>query len=236
MILYKHITFDLDDTLLDTSGSLIPAAARRAVEAMLRSSNSEDDPKHWLAQRTEILRKDPRADVWLRLANGDDEIADIGRRAFFTHPIELLPNEAMRMTEGAIEILNWSRERATLHLVTSGDDITQMKKIDRLGIAHFFDSIQVVDATQSPGGPSRKTAAFEKIATKFADIKPESFVSVGNRVDTDLGTAKVLGWKTTWVRYGEHSNLIPQRREEIPDFEVASLANLLSIWREWKPA
>ena len=136
MNFYTHIIFDLDDTLLDTSGSLIPAAARRAVDAMIKAaSGSENDPRAWLARRTEILQKDPRADVWLRLAKGDDEIADIGRRAFFTYPIELLPDEAMRLTEGAKEILEWSRERAVLHLVTSGYEITQKKKIARLEVA-----------------------------------------------------------------------------------------------------
>ncbi len=232
MNFYTHIIFDLDDTLLDTSGSLIPAAARRAVEAMIKAaSGSENDPRIWLARRTEILQKDPRADVWLRLAKGDDEVADIGRRAFFTHPIELLPDEAMRLTEGAKEILEWSRERAVLHLVTSGDEITQKKKIARLGIAPFFESIQIVDATHTAAGPSRKLEAFRKTAERFPDVLAERLISIGNRVDTDLGAAKLIGWKTAWIRYGEHASLLPQRPEEIPDFEVASLANLLSIWR-----
>lgn len=234
MILYKHIVFDLDDTLLDTSGSLIPAAARRAIEAMVNASGATENVEAWLSRRNAILRKDPGADIWLRLAGGDDEVADIGRRAFFTHPIELVPHEAMRLTEGAMDILNWSRERATLHLVTSGDDLTQKKKIERLGIASFFDSIQIVDATHSPAGPLRKSEAFKRIADNSPGVSSDCLVSIGNRVDTDLGPAKILGWKTAWVRYGEHAGLTPQRPEEIPDFEVASLGNLLSIWREWK--
>jgi putative hydrolase of the HAD superfamily len=233
VIFYEHIIFDLDDTLLDTSGLLIPAAARRAVEAMIKASNrSGEDPRTWLARRNEILRHDPRADAWLRLADGDDEVADIGRRTFFTHPIELVSDEAIRLTEGAADILRWSRELATLHLVTAGDDRTQRKKIDRLGISSFFESIEIVDATHSIVGPLRKVDAFRKTSSKNPGVQADRFVSVGNRVDTDLGAAKVLGWKTVWVRYGEHSNLLPQKPEEIPDFEVPSLADLLSIWRQ----
>jgi putative hydrolase of the HAD superfamily len=235
---YKHLIFDLDDTLLDTSGALIPAAARRAVEAMIRATENEtteassQDPQVWLAKRLDILAKDPRADVWLRLASGDDEIADIGRRAFFTHPIEQVPDAAMRLTEGALETLEWSRTRATLHLVTAGDAPTQNKKIERLGISRFFETIQIVDATHSAAGPHRKLDAFRKTKESDPTQTAEAFLSIGNRVDTDLGPAKILGWQTAWVRYGEHSNLLPQRPEEIPDFEVASLANLLSIWRQ----
>ena len=233
---FRHIVFDLDDTLLDTSGSLIPAAARRAIEAMLTVSGQREetgrapvDVDSWLAKRNEILRRDPRADVWLRL-DGDEEIADIGRRAFFTYPVELMPDAALRLTDGATEILNWSRERATLHLVTSGDATTQNKKIERLGIASFFNSIQIVDATYSPAGPLRKRAAFQKIADSNPGAVASEMISIGNRVDTDLGAAKIIGWKTVWIRYGEHANLSPQRPEEIPDFEVPTLKDLLSIW------
>lgn len=227
---YKHIIFDLDDTLLDTSGSLIPAAARRAVEVMVKAARgSTDDVATWLLKRGEILRLDPRADVWLRLA-GDEEIADIGRRAFFTHPIELVPDEAICLTDGAREILEWSGKHATLHLVTSGDPVTQNKKIERLKIADYFESIQIVEALNSHAGPLRKRQAFQNIADKHPLTAPPEFLSIGNRVDTDLGAAKVLGWKTIWIRYGEHASLVPQSSEEIPDFEVATLKDLLSIW------
>lgn len=228
---FRHITFDLDDTLLDTSGALIPAAARRAVEAMITASQGRlGDVQLWLSKRIEILRADPRADVWLQLARGDDEIADVGRRAFFTHPIESLPHEAMRVTPGAFEILDWAQENSTLHLVTSGDRKTQEKKIERLGIARYFESIHFVDPKHAYG--RTKNDAFKEIQSRFPGLSPIEFLSIGNRVDMDLGEAKILGWKTAWIRYGEHASLTPQKNEEIPDYEVASLSDLLSIWRQ----
>lgn len=232
---FSHVTFDLDDTLLDTSGTLIPAAARRAIEAMMRAMRPapQESVQSWLDRRTEILRADPRADVWLRLARGDDEIADVGRRAFFTHPIDTLPPEAIRLTPGAREILTWAQAHTTLHLVTSGDRATQTAKIQRLGIANFFESIQFVDPKHSYGRTKRQ--AFEATASRFPEVPPAMFLSVGNRVDTDLGEAKTLGWRTAWIRYGEHANLTPQNADEIPDFEVASLGDLLSIWQQQFP-
>jgi putative hydrolase of the HAD superfamily len=230
---FRHVVFDLDDTILDTSGTLIPAAARRAIETMLVAMNSNDEVQKWLTRRADILRADPRADVWLKLAGGDDEIADIGRRAFFTHPIETLPDEAIRTTPGAFEILAWAEKHATLHLVTSGDLLTQQKKIERLGIGHFFDSIQVVDAKHAFVASdvlATKHDAFAKIQSRHPGLAAHDFLSIGNRVDTDLGEAKRHGWTTVWVRYGEHATLTPQNQFEIPDFEVASLSDLLSIW------
>lgn len=234
MIFFRHVAFDLDDTLLDTSGALIPAAARRAVEAMTSALGGSHDIQAWLNRRIEILRGDARADVWMRLASGDEEIADIGRRAFFSHPIEMLPAEALRPTPGAFEILEWTRKRATLHLVTSGDPATQKKKIERLGIASFFKTIQFVEGKHGRGGENNRAKfdAFQKIQNNFPGEPASSFVSVGNRVDTDLGEAKRLGWSTAWIRYGEHASLTPGCQEEIPDLEVASLADLLSIWQQ----
>lgn len=241
MTFFRHITFDLDDTLLDTSGALIPAAARRAIEVMTTAMHVPHEAEAWIARRQEILRADPRADVWLRLTHGDEDVADLGRRAFFTHPIETLPDEALRATPGAFEILEWAKARATLHLVTSGDATTQAKKVARLGIAHYFESIQYVDAHHAmptklagaqSGSSHAKYAAFQKTQARFPDIPATSFLSIGNRVDTDLGEAKMQGWKTVWVRYGEHATLIPRDTNEIPDFEVSSLTELLSIWRQ----
>lgn len=230
MKFFSHVSFDLDDTLLDTSGALIPVAARRAVQAMIQASGKSDSVESWLTRRIEILRADPRADVWLQLAKGEDEIADIGRRSFFTLPFESLPPDAIRPTPGAFEILKWCAERATLHLVTSGDPVTQKKKIERLGVESFFKTIQYVDPKYAYG--RTKNHAFRETQERYPELKPTDFVSIGNRVDMDLGEAKVLGWKTAWVHYGEHASLTPRKPEEIPDFEVASLAELLSIWRQ----
>lgn len=241
MTFFRHITFDLDDTLLDTSGALVPTAARRAIAAMTTAMKIPHETETWVRRRLEILRADPRADVWLRLADGDEDIADLGRRAFFTHPIEALPDEALRLTPGAKDILEWAHEHATLHLVTSGDAVTQAKKVARLGISRYFDSIQYVDAKHAmptklagaQGSHSHaKYLAFQKTQARFPDVHAEQFVSIGNRVDTDLGEAKMLNWKTVWVRYGEHVNLTPQNPYEIPDYEVASLSDLLIIWRQ----
>ena len=230
MKFFSHAAFDLDDTLLDTTGALIPAAARRSVQAMLTAVKSPESVDAWLARRIEILRQNPRADVWLQLAKGDDEIADIGRRSFFTLPFDSLPPDAVRPTPGAFEILKWCAERATLHLVTSGDPQTQKKKIELLGVVPFFKTIHYVDPKHAYG--RTKNQAFREIQSLYPTLNPIEFVSIGNRVDMDLGEAKVLGWKTAWVHYGEHARLTPQKPEEIPDFEVASLADLLSIWRQ----
>lgn len=235
---YEHVVFDLDDTLLDTSGGLIPAAARRACGAML-DAGLPGTVDAALQLRLKLLNENPRATVWISIAKAlapkdmahskVEAWAEIGQRSFFTHPIEKLPPGTLRLATGAADALHFARHAgfAKLHLVTSGDENTQRKKLEHLGLAESFDSTHFVAAKEGA-----KHVAFKSIAERFRDVPPAAFLSIGNRVDTDLGEAKLLGWRTAWVRYGEHASLVPQKACEIPDFEVPAIGDLLAIWRQ----
>lgn len=240
MTFFEHVTFDLDDTLLDTSGGLIPTAARRALDHLVRklkpaasSIERETLIESLLKKRSEILRNEPRANPWLALAEGNAELAEASRQIFLRPPIEDLPPEAIRPTPGALELLAWAASRAQVHLVTSGDPIIQNRKIDALDVRKYFRSVHVVDALPSPpDGKGPKYHAFSKIRSGFPETAGMRFLSIGNRVDTDLGEAKLLDWRTVWVRFGEHASLAPKKPSEIPDFEVSTPQDLLSIWRD----
>lgn len=241
---FDHIAFDLDDTLLDTSGGLVPLAAQRACEAMIRAGLKDREGRPFtveelIERRNEIIRMSPRADVWRELARlgGDtessgferqrDAIAQAGRDDFYRHDVDALPASAIRPQEGAIELLKFAKEHSVLHLVSAGDPEIQNKKIDRLGIRSQFESISIVE--NRAGAKGRAFQSIEHAHRKNATMR---FLSVGNRVDTDLGEAKRLGWSTAWIRSGEHVGIVPQSPEEIPDLEVATPKVLLSIWSQ----
>lgn len=248
MSFFRHVTFDLDDTLLDTSGGLIPIAARRAMEVLVHQSDKESSTEvstesrtaareaaieKLMIRRSEILRQEPRADLWKKLADGNAALGEEARQIFLRPPIQNVPASAVRPTDGAIELLQWAKEHATLHLVTSGDSATQTEKIRILGIGHFFETIQIVEARPSPpNGKGPKYEAFSKTLERYRETPANLFLSIGNRVDTDLGEAKLLNWRTVWIRHGEHAHLAPAKPSEIPDFEVATPRLLLSIWRQ----
>jgi putative hydrolase of the HAD superfamily len=235
---FRHVTFDLDDTLLDTSGGLIPIAARRAMEVIVREKIADLGVREAMIEalmirRTSILREQPRADIWTSLADGNVELGEAARQIFLRPPLENIPAGTVRPTDGAFELLKWTKANSTLHLVTSGDSTIQTEKINRLGIGDFFETMQIVEARPSPpNGKGPKYEAFLRTREKYSDVPAKDFLSIGNRVDTDLGEAKLLDWRTVWIRHGEHSHLAPAKPSEIPDFEVATPSELLSIWRQ----
>lgn len=223
----KSIIFDLDDTLLDTSGFLIPAAAREACQAMI-DAGLNCDLETCLQTRTAILRSNPRSQVYRELAEKIgvrpatypqayvNDVAFAGHKAFHIRNVE----ENIKLRDGATELLRSLQNKYRLILVTAGDPATQKRKIDLLNIAHFFSQIEIVDVlTQT------KQQAFKKLQEVYGGT-PFEYLSVGNRVDSDIAPAKRLGWKTCWVRYGEHIHMTPETADETADFEVEELKDL----------
>lgn len=131
-------------------------------------------------------------------------------------PLPLMP--------GALENLEYLKDRYDLALLTQGRLDAQMQKVKSLGIGHFFKEQYFADPTQQ----KPKSVFFAQIIETFR-LPPESVLSIGNRRTTDIREAKKVGAKTCLFKYGEHQNenvLVP---EDIPDFEIHSHKELISV-------
>ena len=221
---FDHLVFDLDDTLLDTFRQLVPRASREAVVAMIEAGLNAD-VEAALAAWDEHGRTAPRREIFSHLATkfglreGFDPSAveKRGYHTFYNRKVET----DITLFEGTRELLTSLRESYVLHLVTSGSKVTQEEKIRILGIRGFFSSITHVD----PSRGDKKGAAFKAIGEK-SQVLPSRHLSIGNRVDTDVGEARAIGWKGCWVRYGEHMAMMPSSEIEMPDFVVDNILEL----------
>ncbi len=164
----KALIFDLDDTLLDTSGILVPI---------------------------------------------------FGTTAYQDRILKPLP-----LIDHALENLELLSKKYHLSLVTQGKPVIQKSKIESLGVRTFFSQIEIIDLES--GG--NKLLAFEKIC-KITALDPQNFLSIGNRISTDIRPAKRLGMFTCLFRHGEHQNELPEGPEDIPDFQVSSHHDLISV-------
>ncbi len=220
----KCLAFDLDDTLVDTSGLLLPIASRKACETMVAQglNCSTEECLEW---RTKLAREMSHRELFLEIArhfnSGDIQpMARAGIESFYNPDIPahlpLLPL--------ALENLNVLKKNYTLFLVTSGAPTTQNKKIDAAGLRPFFKKIYTLDGFKG----EKKRSAFENII-QSEKILPSELLSIGNRLFEEIRQAKQLGGKTCYFKYGDHVGEIPQVPEDQPDFTVLSHQELISI-------
>lgn len=91
--------------------------------------------------------------------------------------------------------------------------------IDSLGISSYFKKIALVE---------RKT---KKNLREF--LGKEIFSGptwiVGDRVRSEIGLGKAMGFRTIWFRQGKFANELPRSPEEVPDHTVNSLYEILKI-------
>lgn len=226
---YRCIVFDLDDTLLDTNGRLVPAAAREACQAMVEAG-LDVDPAECFVERARFITREPRGNVYRHLVDkfgvrsgaSAERVVDAGSKAFHVRDV----GNNVELFDGAQKLLDTLAQGYTLYLVTAGDESTQKQKVSLLGIEQSFKRILFVD----PSRGETKSNAFREIQN-FEGGEPRAFLSVGNRVDSDIAPAKELGWDACWVRTGEYAHMLPSSPLETPDFVISRIGDLSETCR-----
>lgn len=226
---FQALIFDLDDTLFDTTGLLITPAAHEMAKA-LKEAGLKGDVPAILSHRKQIIERQPRAEVIDALLDhfgveegqSRDKIREAGVSAFYARSI----NEDIHPYLGVPEMLMELKTHYNLYLVTLGSPLTQRRKLELLGLQSFFIKVFYVDISVTRG----KQEALAEILLGHA--QPSStFLSIGNRLDTDLAPAKRLGMGTCWVRQGELRHMSATCAEEEPDYQIDRIQDLVRVCR-----
>ncbi len=216
------LLLDLDDTLFDCAGTLVPDAHRDAAAA-LAAAGVPTTPEAILAARLEIFAADPRVDVdavvCARFGVKDSRVAEVGRRAFLRREVpQIEPFPGVRETLAKLA------GRVRRVLVSVGWPETQRKKVERLGLGPLLDRTLFL-APKSKGG---KETAFRSLLLSEG-LRPAGALVVGNRLDDEIAAGKRLGIPTALVRGGEFGTLHPNGPDETPDVVISGLPELLPM-------
>jgi FMN phosphatase YigB (HAD superfamily) len=218
----RLILFDLDDTLFDCAGTLVPQAHRDAVAAMV-AAGLPGPVADRVAELNTVLAATPGTAAYATLCERHEcpaaAIVEAGKRTFYDRdvpPIDPFP--------GVRELLDGLAGRMHRVLVTRGVTGTQQRKVERLGLASHVDDVIYVDTADAGG----KQAAFAACMAEQNVTAVQTLV-VGNRRSDEIAAGNRLGCRTALVVTGEYAGAGPAGPEESAEAELQRIADLAAL-------
>jgi putative hydrolase of the HAD superfamily len=231
----KVLLLDLDDTILDDTGSRSRCWRETCEEAARR--RPEVDPAALQREIDEVRVRfwsDPEEHRrWrIRLADAFGEIVteSLAKLGVDDRPLGMelgamhdrLRKESITPLDGAIETLHELRRRGVvLGLITNGSAEGQRAKVERFALAAHFAYIGI-EGEVGHGKPHR--LAYET-ALSALGVSAEDCWMVGDNLEWDVAGAQAVGIRGIWLDAAGIgvSEEMPVR----PDAVVASIAELL---------
>jgi putative hydrolase of the HAD superfamily len=231
----KAILLDLDDTILASTvgaGDCWPVVCERFAPAVpgltpgrllaeidrIRDWYWSDPERH---RRGRLAMEKARIEiVTLALRALGVEAPDLAQR--IARALSALRDEVLRPLPGAIETLRRLRERGVrLALLTNGDGATQRRKIDRFGLAPFFDCI-IIEGEFGAGKPDERV--YRHALAQLGAAPAEAWMA-GDRLDWDVAAPQRLGILGVWV--DNAGDGLPPSSPVRPDRIVRGLPELI---------
>jgi len=229
------ILIDLDDTIVDDSGLVEGCWADACAEAGLRIPGLDVQ-----TLRVEVRRQ---ADAWrsdasrhqrgrLDLQAVTREIVrdvfermgyDVALAAGVANHYRNLREERTCLFPEAIETLEWLWSRGVrLGMMTNGAGPAQRPKIERFGLAPYFEYI-LIEGEFGCGKPDQRVFSTLLDALR---VKPEDAWAVGDNLEFDVFGPMDAGIHGIWVDASGRG--LPDRATRKPDRVIASLRDLMS--------
>ena len=128
--------------------------------------------------------------------------------------------EKQKLVARARALLRTLHERGhTLCLVAQAAP-SREKLIENLGIGQYFSQIFLVY--------EKKKKDFEKLIFDFGFLPEKTFV-LGDRIQKEIRVGNLIGCQTIWIKSGKFRTEIPKNNDEIPNFTVSKLTDILKI-------
>lgn len=195
------IIFDLDDTLIDTSGSIIPGLLKNALHAMQKKGLEFSDFDQTYQELLHFDRNHSSSSTalleFLEIYQAPEGCYEEGIREVYEKPLYLEPIQPL---DDAIEVLNELAESYQLALVTKGKEHIQKEKMRRAKIPIKLFSY-LCFCEEGPLSSRGKKSFYESIGREIG-ISPSQVLVCGDRISLDLSPAKELGYVTVQMRWG----------------------------------
>jgi putative hydrolase of the HAD superfamily len=220
----KAVIFDLDDTLYDCSGTLVLRGRKKVAKTLAKLVNCSEDTAYLLQLKTdeELGAKANIYEKIVSLYNLPPHCAEELLEEFIhvdISNINLFPD--------VIDTLVKLKKKGyTLILITSGENHTQRKKIEVLGLnGNYFDEILIAERNN---GKTKKNC-FQDVIQKY-NLKPGEIVCIGDKIEDELTAANSLGITTVMFEHGRHYNayLTGKDKHIKPDYSIKQIKEIIT--------
>ena len=205
----KYVFFDLDHTLWDFEKNSDLTFQKLFTEyhidldvAVFLDVYKPINFKYWRLYRQEKVSKEQLR--YRRLKEAFDavhfSISDELIDTLAIQYIKFMPN-FNHLFDGAIDILNYLKDKYQLHIITNGFEEVQTKKMKSSKIYHYFD--QVI-TSESVGVKKPNPLIFEH-ALRVAKATKENSIMIGDSIEADIEGAINFGVKAIYCDF-ENTN------------------------------
>lgn len=204
----KALLLDLDDTLLDYSGGVDRSWAEACTACCAPAGIDADalvsaiaDTRRWFWDDPERHRRERinMPGAWQHIVEFALERLGqtaTGLAAAVARDYAARRRETMRLFPEAVDCLSELRRRGVpLGLVTNGDAVQQRDKIERHGLARFFDAILI----EGEFGAGKPDAAVYRHVLDALGTAPSEAWMVGDHLEWDVGAPQELGLGGVWI-------------------------------------
>lgn len=131
-----------------------------------------------------------------------------------------IAEQPVRMLPRVMETLEYLRERYQLILVTKGNFPEQSGKVERSGLKHFFQEVEIV--------PEKNAATYEKIIRQHR-LASERTWMIGNSPRSDINPALAAGLNAVFV---PHDDTWVLEHEELTEAKLPARLLVLTSFAE----
>ena len=124
------------------------------------------------------------------------------------------------LLDGVVECLKTLSRDYPLMIITKGEQMEQLDKINRSGLANYFRHIEIV---------SEKSPTTYQTLLNRNKINPARFLMVGNSLKSDIIPVLELGSRAVYIPYPLtwfHEHVSDEGRQEYNYFELEHLSQL----------
>jgi putative hydrolase of the HAD superfamily len=215
------IIFDLDDTLIDTSGCITPVKLEKALHCMVAEGLELVDFGRALELLLRLDRKSESAksalEEFMEINDFDPKFLPVALHEVYSSFSDEIPVFAVEDAVEVLAVLSYDHKMA---IVSVGKPELQMWKLKKAGIdSSLFCKILVLEE-------KNKKKYYEALIQEL-NLSPSDVIVCGDRIPIDLLPAKQLGCKTIHMKKGRGLHSVGSEREV--DFTITHLSQISKV-------